>query len=303
MPCLVAELMLDGEAVAPFSDALLALGAVSVDIADAKHGTVDEQAIFAEPGADGELAWRHNRLAALFDEGTDLAHVLGRAAAAAGLPAVPGYRSYQLGEQDWVKLTQAQFEPIFVSERLWIVPSWHVAPDPEAINIVLDPGLAFGTGSHPTTHLCLQWLDANLRPGQSVIDYGCGSGILAIAAAKLGAARVLGIDIDDQALQASRFNAQRNNVQARFADAHTAAPEPADVVLANILSGPLKVLAPLLSRLTRSGGQLILAGILEAQVDELMDIYRNWFEMRTAVVREGWARLEGVRKYPQGVGR
>ena len=296
MPCLVAELMIDAQAVTLFSDALLEQGAVSVEITDACSGTDDEQAVYGEPGEPGAFAWEKNRLAALFDEGTDLPYALGQAAAAAGLSAVPGYRTYQLKDQDWVRLTQAQFEPIFVSDRLWIVPSWRAARDPDAINLVLDPGLAFGTGSHPTTYLCLQWLDANLRPGQTVIDYGCGSGILAIAAGKLGAARVLGVDIDAQALEASRYNAKRNAVNARFTDAHTSVIEPADVVLANILSGPLKVLAPLLSRLTRTGGRLILSGILETQAGDLVDIYRNWFEMRIPVVREGWVRLEGVRK-------
>jgi len=296
MPCLVAELMIDAQTVTLFSDALLEHGAVSVEISDACSGTDDEQAIYGEPGVSGAFAWDKNRLAALFDEGTDLPYALGQAAAAVGLSAVPDYRTYQLENQDWVRRTQAQFEPIFVSDRLWIVPSWHVARDPDAINLVLDPGLAFGTGSHPTTYLCLQWLDANLRPGQTVIDYGCGSGILAIAAGKLGAARVLGVDIDTQALEASRFNAKRNAVNARFTDAHTSAIESADVVIANILSGPLKVLAPLLSRLTRTGGRLILSGILEVQADDLMEIYRDWFEMRDPVVRDGWVRLEGVRQ-------
>jgi len=295
MSCLVAELMLDVQTVTLFSDALLEQGAVSVEITDACSGTDDEQAIYGEPGADGVIAWDKNRVAALFEEGTDLARVLGRAAVAAGLSTLPGYLSYRLEDQDWVRLTQAQFEPICVSERLWIVPSWHAARNPDAINIVLDPGLAFGTGSHPTTHLCLQWLDANLRPGQTVIDYGCGSGILAIAAGKLGAAQVLGVDIDAQALQASRYNAKRNAVNARFTDAHTSAIEPADIVLANILSGPLKVLAPLLSRITRKGGRLILSGILETQADDLVDIYRSWFEMQVPVVREGWVRLDGLR--------
>jgi len=295
MPCLVAELIIDAQAVTLFSDALLEYGAVSVEITDACSGTDDEQAIYGEPGAIGAFAWDKNRLAALFEEGTDLPHAFGQAAAAAGLSAVPDYRTYQLEDQDWVRRTQAQFEPIFVSDRLWIVPSWHVARDPDAINIVLDPGLAFGTGSHPTTYLCLQWLDANLRPGQTVIDYGCGSGILAIAAGKLGAARVLGVDIDMQALEASRYNAKRNAVNARFTDAHTSAIESADVVIANILSGPLKVLAPLLSGLTGTGGRLILSGILEEQADDLMEIYRNWFEMQSPVARDGWVRLEGVR--------
>lgn len=296
MPWVTAELMLDAEIVTPFSDSLLEQGALSVEITDAQSGSEKEQAIYMEPGVDVAFVWGKNRLAALFAEGTDLAHVLGQAARAAGLPAAPAHRTYQLGDQDWVRLTQAQFDPIFISERLWIVPSWHFAPDRNAINIVLDPGLAFGTGSHPTTHLCLQWLDANLRPGQTVIDYGCGSGILAIAASKLGAAQVLGVDIDAQALEASAYNARHNAVNAQFADAQTSAIEPADVVLANILSGPLKVLAPLLSRITRSGGRLVLSGILEAQADELTDTYRSWFEMQVPVSSEGWVRLEGVRR-------
>ena len=296
MPWIAAELMLDAQAATLFSDALIEQGALSVEITDAQSGTNDEQAIYMEPGVDVASAWSENRLAALFSEGTDLQYVLDQAAAAIGLPATPDYRTYRVQDQDWVRLTQAQFEPVFVSDRLWIVPSWHVAPNPDAINIVLDPGLAFGTGSHATTHLCLQWLDGNLRPGQTVIDYGCGSGILAIAAGKLGAAQVLGVDIDAQALEASRYNAERNAVNAQFMDAHTSAIEPADVVLANILSGPLRVLAPLLSRITRGGGRLVLSGILEAQADELTDIYDNWFEMQIPVSREGWVRLEGVRR-------
>ena len=296
MPWIAAELMLDAQVAALFSDALLEKGALSVEITDAQSGTNDEQAIYMEPGADVTSAWREKRLAALFSEETDLQTVLGQAVAAIGLPAAPDYRAYRVQDQDWVRLTQSQFEPVFVSDRLWIVPSWHAAPDPGAINIVLDPGLAFGTGSHATTHLCLQWLDDNLRPGQTVIDYGCGSGILAIAAGKFGAAQVLGVDIDAQALEASRYNAECNAVNAQFTDAHTSAIEPADVVLANILSGPLRVLAPLLSRITRGGGRLVLSGILEAQADELTDIYGNWFEMQIPVSREGWVRLEGVRR-------
>lgn len=296
MPWIAAELMIEAQAVTLFSDALLELGAVSVDITDACSGTDNEQAIYMEPGADLAFAWGENRLAALFSEGTDLAHVLGQAAAAAGLEAAPACRTYQVADQDWVRLTQSQFAPISISERLWIVPSWRAAPDRDAIILVLDPGLAFGTGSHPTTHLCLQWLDDNLRPGQTVIDYGCGSGILAIAAGKLGAAQVFGVDIDPQALEASRYNAKRNAVSAQFTDAHTSASEPADVVVANILSGPLKVLAPLLSRITRGGGRLVLSGILETQADELTNIYRSWFEMQIPVSREGWVRLEGVRR-------
>ena len=182
-----------------------------------------------------------------------------------------------------------------MSDRLWIVPSWHAARSSAAINIILDPGLAFGTGSHPTTHLCLDWLDRYLQPGQSVIDYGCGSGILAIAAAKLGASSVIGVDIDSQALETSRYNAKQNAVRSRFVDTAESGIEAADVVVANILSSSLRVLAPLLSGLTRRGGRLVLSGILEAQADELTDIYRDWFEMLSPVAREGWVRLEGIR--------
>ena len=296
MPWIAAELTLDADMVTPYSDALLEHGAMSVEISDAQAGTTLEQAIYMEPGEEVASGWGKNRLAVLFAEGTDLQHVLGLAAAVAGLSAVPAYRSYELGDQDWVRLTQAQFEPICVSDRLWIVPSWHAAPDRNAINLVLDPGLAFGTGSHPTTYLCLQWLDAKLRPGQTVIDYGCGSGILAIAASKLGASRVLGVDIDSQALEASRNNAKINEVDLQFVDAHMSAIEPADVVVANILSGPLKVLAPLMSRITRAGGRLVLSGILETQAEELMSIYRPWFDMEIPVTRDGWVRLEGVRR-------
>lgn len=296
MPWIAAELMLGGKVVTMFADALLELGALSVDISDAYSGTVKEQATYVEPGTEEAFGWSANRLAALFPQGTDVARVLGQAAAAAGLSAVPIYQTHRVGDQDWVRLTQAQFAPICISQRLWIVPSWHAAPDPDAITLVVDPGVAFGTGSHPTTQLCLQWLDDNLHPGQSVIDYGCGSGILAIAAGKLGAAQVIGIDIDTQAVEASRYNADRNAVNAHFVNADIAALESADVVLANILSGPLKVLAPLLSRLTRIGGRLVLSGILEEQAEELSKIYRGWFAMCLPVVHEGWVRLEGVRR-------
>lgn len=175
------------------------------------------------------------------------------------------------------------------------MPSWHAAPEPSAINIVLDPGLAFGTGSHPTTRLCLEWLDRNLVPGASVIDYGCGSGILAIAAARLGARAVAGVDIDPQAVQSSRYNAERNGVLASFSAADAARPEPADVVVANILSNPLKVLAPLLADLVVPGGRIVLSGILAGQAAEVAGYYRPWFDIDPAVEDEGWVRLSGAR--------
>lgn len=296
MSWVAAELLLEAPVVTSFADALLEKGAISVDVTDAHSGGIEEQAIYMEPGEDVAVAWGDNRVVALFPENADVKRVVEEAASSAGLADVPLYRTYSVADQDWVRLTQQQFEPVAVSQRLWIVPSWHAAPDPGAFNIVMDPGLAFGTGSHPTTYLCLDWLDRHLQPGQSVIDYGCGSGILAIAAVKLGASDVIGVDIDTQAVQTSRYNAVRNGVQARFVGADATDINSADVVIANILSGPLKVLAPLLSGLTCRGGCLVLSGILEGQAEELMSIYRPWFEMLPAVTREGWVRLEGIRR-------
>jgi ribosomal protein L11 methyltransferase len=285
----------DAAKVLAVSDALLEAGAFSVDVADAQAGTDRETPIFGEPGENLELAFASNRVVALFEPGADLPGVIERACAAAGLAASPGYKITEVAEQDWVRLSQNQFTPIRVSARLWIVPSWHSSPDPAAINIILDPGLAFGTGSHPSTRLCLDWLDRHMSPGCSVIDYGCGSGILAIAAAKLGAARVRGVDIDQQAVLSSRYNAERNCAIAEFSSADEAPPEPSDVVLANILSNPLKVLAPLLARLTLSGGTLVLSGILPAQAADVADAYRSWFHMEPAAMDDGWVRLSGTR--------
>jgi ribosomal protein L11 methyltransferase len=287
--------MVDAAKVLAVSDALLEAGAFSVDVADAQAGTDRETPIFGEPGQDLELAFGSNRIVALFEPEADLPSVIERACAAAGLSFSPEYKITEIAEQDWVRLTQSQFTPIRVSARLWIVPSWHSSPDPTAINIILDPGLAFGTGSHPTTRLCLDWLDRHMSPGCSVIDYGCGSGILAIAAAKLGAARVRGVDIDAQAVLSSRYNAERNDVIAEFSNVDEAPPEPADVVLANILSNPLKVLAPLLARLTVPGGTLVLSGILPSQAADVADAYRSWFDIEAPALDDGWVRLSGTR--------
>jgi len=277
------------------SDALLEAGAISVDVADAHAGTGQETPIFQEPGEEPGVAYSSNRLIALFDPGTDAAAALARACAAAGLDPVPDYRTAEVPEQDWVKLTQSQFAPLRVSARLWVVPSWHAAPDGSAINIVLDPGLAFGTGSHPSTRLCLDWLDRHLVPGSSVIDYGCGSGILAIAAAKLGAGRVVGVDIDPLALVTSRYNAEQNRVAATFVGADGLRPQPSDVVMANILSNPLKILAPLLAELTVPRGQVVLSGILAPQAGAVADAYSESFDMESPVEEQGWIRLCGRR--------
>jgi ribosomal protein L11 methyltransferase len=295
----------DADHAEALSEALLELGALSVDLLDADAGTPDEQAIFGEPGEPAPGLWQHNRVSAIFDSGKDVGTILREAAAAIGLKQLPPHRIEILDDQDWVRLTQSQFEPIPISPRLWIVPTWHTPSDCNAINIVLDPGLAFGTGSHPTTRLCLRWLDANLKGGESVLDYGCGSGILAIAALKLGAAHAIGVDVDSQAVIASRDNASANQIQNAEFYLPDACPEPSqtgtlqsgfDLVVANILTNPLCALAPLLAKATRQGGQIVLSGILEEQATEVMSIYQQWFDFNAPIFEDGWSCLSGRKR-------
>lgn len=296
MSWLAVVLQVDAGCVEPLSEALLEAGAMAVDIADAAAGTPHEEARFAEPGAALEPGWTLNRVTALFGAETDLSSAVPSALRAAGLPSTTAYRVERVHDRDWVRATQSQFTPTRISSRLWVVPSWHTPPDPQAINIVLDPGLAFGTGTHPTTRLCLRWLAANVRGGESVIDYGCGSGILGIAAMKLGAARACGVDIDPQALLAARRNAMQNRVDVEFVAALSPERGPAQLVVANILANPLIVLAPLLARLTARGGRIALSGILSEQRKEVGAAYEAWFEMEAVEEDEGWTLVSGVRK-------
>ncbi len=287
----------DAEHAEALSDALLDLGALSVDLLDADADTPDEQAIFGEPGEPPPGVWQHNRVSALFDSDKDVSTILRDASATIGLKQIPQHRIEPLADNDWVRLTQSQFEPIPISPRLWIVPTWHTPSDPNAINIVLDPGLAFGTGSHPTTRLCLRWLDNNLRGGESVLDYGCGSGILAIAALKLGAARAVGVDVDSQAVIASRDNANANQVKnVQFYLPDDAPHASYDLVVANILTNPLRILAPLLAKATNSGGQIVLSGILEEQAQDVMNIYQQWFDLNAPIFEDGWSCLSGRKR-------
>jgi ribosomal protein L11 methyltransferase len=278
----------------PFCDALIEAGALSASIEDADAGTADEKPQFGEPGSLATPGWERSRVVALLEADADVATLLGTAARALGLP-VPAFSVEPVAEQNWVRLTQSQFDPIRVSGRLWIVPSWHEAPDPASINLILDPGMAFGTGSHPTTRLCLEWLEREIRGGERVLDYGCGSGILAIAAARLGAASVAGVDIDPQAVEAARANAQRNGVTAGFFDSAEPVAGEYDLVVANILSNPLRVLAPAICAHVCRGGRLALSGILREQADEIVGIYAAWLPLRVADVREDWVCLAGVR--------
>ncbi len=286
----IAAVRDEAEALA---DALLAAGALAVSTEDRDAGTPAEEAQFGEPGEAEPRAWRRNWVVALLPGDTDVAALLDRL----GLDTATEHKVEAVPEQDWVRLTQAQFEPIRITDRLWIVPSWHAAPCPEAVNIELDPGLAFGTGSHPTTRLCLTWLAGHIRGGETVLDYGCGSGILAIAAAKLGAARVVGVDIDSQAVTAARDNALRNHIQATFGLPDEVPTLQADILVANILTNPLRALAPLLATRVRPGGRIVLSGILETQADEVIAAYARWFDLLPAGCEDGWVLLAGTRRH------
>ncbi len=296
MPWQSVRILVDSKQAELLSDALLEAGALSVSMEDADAGTADETPLFGEPDYPTAELWPHSIASVLLDEHEDVAAILTLAAEQAGISTPTEYSVEIIAEQDWVRLTQSQFDPIPISPRLWIVPTWHVAPDSSAINLKLDPGLAFGTGSHPTTRLCLRWLDAHLSEGETLLDYGCGSGILAIAAVKLGAARVDGVDIDTQAVTASLDNAALNDVSACFYLPDELGAGTYDVVVANILTNPLKGMAPLLAGRVRQGGQLVLSGILAEQADDVMAVYRSWFTFAPPEIDEGWVRLAGVKQ-------
>lgn len=270
------------------------LGALSVSIEDANAETVAEQAIFGEPGDPPPGIWQQNVVTAMLPSDANVLELLGQLEQATGMHGF-SYHTEVIEEQDWVRLTQSQFEPIHITPTLWIVPTWHEAPEQDAINIILDPGLAFGTGSHPTTHLCLEWLTQQTNL-QKVLDYGCGSGILAIAAKKLGATEVIGVDIDPQAVIASNYNAQNNQVEIAFYDSNAYLHEAYDIVVANILSSALMVLAPVIAKSCKSGGKIALSGILETQKEALAEQYSEWFDVDEPVIKEGWVLLTGTKK-------
>ncbi len=277
-----------------WSDALLEAGALAVDVSDPGAGTDAESPLYGEPGEPVASAWPLSRVAALVAEGTDPQAVLELAAEALDA-SLPSFELSPVPEQDWVRQTQAQFGPIQIAPGFYIVPTWAEAPDPTALNLRLDPGLAFGTGSHPTTRLCLEWLRASVAGGESVLDYGCGSGILAIAAAKLGATRVTATDVDAQALAASRANALANDVRIEVV-APDALPKRADaIVVANILANPLILLAPALAARVRPGGHIALSGILAAQAAAVATAYARWFTLAPWREDDGWVLLTGTR--------
>ena len=280
------------------SDTLMELGALSAIIEDANAETIDEQPIFGEPGDPPPGIWQQNLVSALFDEGVDIKDTMFSLENQTKLSNLK-YSTETIQEQDWVRATQSQFDPIRITNQLWIVPTWHNSPNPKAINIILDPGLAFGTGSHPTTHLCLTWLTQTVTQGVSVLDYGCGSGILAIAAKKLGADHVVGTDIDTQAIQSSLYNAEQNSVIAEFYHASQYHSQVFDIVVANILSSALSVLAPALASSCKVGGKIALSGILREQESAVSAIYAEWFDMETPQYMDSWVLLTGTRKCAQ----
>jgi ribosomal protein L11 methyltransferase len=281
------------------SDALMDAGALSVSVEDADEGTEAERPLFGEPGMEpDENAWDRSRVVALADTDTNHADLVAEAAAAIALAEVPSYTLRSVADQDWVRLTQSQFEPIHIGKNIWVVPSWHEVPDANALVLELDPGLAFGTGSHPTTRLCMEWLEAHAPKNSTVLDYGCGSGILAMVAEKLAAKSVVGVDIDPQAIESARFNAERNrcniefSLPKEFGIAHPAT-EKFDVVVANILSSPLKLMAPMLSGRVAPGGSLILSGVLSRQAEEVAAAYAPFITLTVWAEHEGWVALSG----------
>lgn len=267
-----------------------AAGAFSVTLSDARDDAV------LEPAPGEVRLWPATRVQALFPGEAEATPVAQAMAAALGLQPA-SIDAHALPDRVWEREWLAHFHAMRFGRRLWVVPSHETVADPDAIVVRLDPGLAFGTGTHPTTAMCLAWLDAHLQAGARAIDYGCGSGILALAAAKLGAERVECFDIDPQALAAAEANAARNGVAGRILVMRSAGEltAEADIVLANILSGPLCGLGRRFAELVRPGGRVVLAGLLESQVSEVTDAYRAWFDMRCFDARDEWVGLAGVR--------
>ena len=282
--------------VEPVSDALMdELGALSVSVEDADVDTDAEQALFGEPGLPAPReGWRHSTLRALFADEAQATAAATQLLAQAWAAEVRLQALHAVPDEDWVRLTQAQFTPVAITDSFWVVPSWHQAPPAAERVIRLDPGLAFGTGTHPTTRMCLRWIAQHAQPWARVIDYGCGSGILAIGAALHGAVQIDAVDIDPAAVVATQANAQANGVSLTAATPDRASG-PYLLVLANILASPLTLLAPLLSAHLAPGGHLVLAGILERQTGELRDAYAPWLSLEVHDREDGWVLMVGQR--------
>ncbi|MCL6352245.1 50S ribosomal protein L11 methyltransferase [Pectobacterium polaris] len=293
MPWIQLKINTSGKVAEQLGDVMMESGAVSVTFQDT-HDTP----VF-EPLPGETRLWGDTDAIALYDAETDMNAVIAMLEQEPLLGVGFKHKIEQLEDKDWEREWMDNFHPMQFGKRLWICPSWREIPDPTAVNVMLDPGLAFGTGTHPTTALCLQWLDGLDLEGKTIIDFGCGSGILAIAALKLGAARAIGIDIDPQAIQASRDNAQRNGVSERL-ELYLPKDQPtdlsADVVVANILAGPLRELAPLISDLPKAGGHLGLSGVLATQAEGVAEAYADKFTLDPVAEREEWCRITGQRR-------
>lgn len=291
MSWLQIRLAVTPENATAHEDRLLGMGAVSVTFMDA-----EDQPIY-EPDLGTTPLWSKTHLLGLFEDSLSL-QALEQLLKDNFGELLPDYNLEELPEQDWERSWMDDFQPMRFGRRLWVVPSWHSAPEPDAVNMLLDPGLAFGTGTHPTTALCLEWLDGQALDGCSVVDFGCGSGILAIAALLMGASHATCTDIDSQALEATADNAGRNQIDPSRYSLYLPEAMPQhthDVVLANILAGPLVQLAPQLASLCRSGGRLVLSGILAEQADEVRQAYAAHFTLDPTREQDGWVRISGVR--------
>ncbi len=272
------------------SDVLSECGASAVTFQDNEDQPIYEPEIGTTP------LWAATNVIALFDAEIDTNLIIQLLTGMLAPDTVPNYRIEAVEDKDWVREWMDNFHPMSFGERLWICPSWHTPPDENAVNIMLDPGLAFGTGTHPTTALCLNWLDQADVKDKIVIDYGCGSGILAIAAALLGAKKVIGVDTDPQALEATQANAERNGVQIDTYLPDDCPIMTCDLLLANILAGPLQSLVDRLATLCSPSATIVLSGILDVQADEVSESYKPRFEMQAAVVKDEWVRIVGQRR-------
>lgn len=287
---------LSADQVNTIEDCLLECGAVSVTLQD------DADQPILEPELGTTPIWDNTQVIGLFEANQDSNQLMAELATAyqrKTQAALPRHKTEILEDKDWIRAWMDDYHPMPFGQRLWVCPSWREPPEPNAVNLSLDPGLAFGTGTHPTTALCLRFLDAEVQGNELVVDYGCGSGILGIAALLLGADRMLGIDIDPQALMATQDNAQRNNIDASRYQVFLPNKAPkvaADITVANILAGPLVALAPEIASYTRTGGKLALSGLLAEQAEEIMDCYSQWFTLNPPVQQDDWVVITGIKR-------
>jgi len=292
MPWLQLKFDSSPEQVDHASDLLTELGAAAVTFEDGA-----DQPLF-EPDPGETRLWNNTRIIGLFDANVDMPGIIEQLKQSLGEQAPQQVQVNPLEDKDWVRAWMDTFKPIRFGQNLWICPSWHTPDNPNATNVMLDPGLAFGTGTHPTTALCMEWLDANPPVDLDVIDFGCGSGILAIAAALLGARHVEAVDHDPQAVLATNDNAEKNSVSDKI---NALLPrqfddKPADLILANILANPLLELAPRFAELLKPGDQIVLSGILAEQSEQILQRYEEWFELQPPTQQDDWVRIDGVRR-------